>query len=347
MKKLYRAIIALCASLAWLAPAYSQSNSYNEVKVFIDADQSFVTRAGGEVKATAFIHELVAQVDAIYRAELGLTISIAGIHLWSTTDPFDRTSQSTLLSSFAQYSQANYRSGFTYDAGHLLVGSGLGGEGGIAYAGSACGSGGSSAQAYGLSQPDPADLYQFNPHLFAHELGHNLNAEHDAFPACAKQTIMCVGQIGSNFSQDSRTAIASYVQARGADGCFPTVLKTDPLSSVQLRLSYSKGNLGYKITGAENCTSLTIVASPSIGGLQVLFGYLQLGKLSPGATINAVSKNPLGLNSAYNKVYVSAYCDGQLARSVVKLNSRKLKAKRVTSSSILVLRSLQRGFKRL
>jgi hypothetical protein len=345
MYKYCRLVLAVCLTLAFVETGHAQ-NTYNEVKVFIDADQSFVSRAGGTTKATTFIHELIAQVDAIYRAELGLTITIAGIHLWSGTDPFDRSSQSALLSSFAQYSETNYRTSYTYDSGHLLVGSGLGGEGGIAYEGSACG-GAFAAQAYGLSQPDPTDVYQFNPHLFAHELGHNLNAEHDAFPACAKQTIMCLAQIGGNFSQDSRTAIASYVQARGIDGCFPTVSKSDPLSNVRLSLSYSKNNLGYKITGAAACTSLTIVSSPSIAGLQVLFGYLQLGKLNPAATVNAVSKNPLGLRSSTNKLYFGTYCDGQLARSVIRLNPRKLKSKRVTSSAVLVLRSLQKTFKAL
>jgi hypothetical protein len=251
------------------------------------------------------------------------------------------------LANFAEYAESNYRGLYTYDVAHLLVGSGLGGEGGIAYLGSACGDIISARQAYALSQPDLNDVYEFNAHLFAHELGHNMNSEHDAFPACAVKTIMCLAQIGADFSEDSKTSIASYVENRSAFGCFPTISKVDPIASIGIKVGISKGTVTYKISGAQSCTSLTLVGSPSLLGLQTIFGYLQLGTLTPSANINASSKNALALKSAkQSKLYIGVYCDGQLAAVKATLNASKIKGKRATNSAVLALRSLQKGFTR-
>lgn len=317
---------------------------YPEVKLFIDADQSFVTKQGGTANATVAITQLIAQVDAIYRTQLGLTVTLAGLHLWTEQDPFDHSSQSALLADFASYGEAYYRSSYTYDVGHLLVGTGLGGEGGIAYPGAACGDVTSQRYAYGLSQPDLTDQYQFSPHLLAHELGHNLNADHDAAPACLKQTIMCVGEIGGSFSQTSRSTIASYVAARSSAGCFPTVTRTDPVAPVTVSLSYSGSTVKYQVKGGEGCSTLTLVSSPTIPGLQVLFAYLELGKLTPASTVTAKSRNALRLVASRNKLYVGAYCNGQLAPSVVQLKFNKIRTTRGTTSVVAALRSLKSGF---
>lgn len=326
--------------------AYSQT--YGEIRIFVDVDKDLVNKAGGLESAETFTHELIAKVDAIYRSQLGLTITLVGTHFWNTENPFVKDSLSSTLSSFASYSEANYRTSYNYDVAHLLLGSDLGGEGGIAYLGTACGTPFTSSQAYSLSQPDLSDLYEFNAHLFAHELGHNLNSEHDIFPSCKSQTIMCPAQIGSNFSIEAKNAIAEYVQNRKNDNCFQDVSHLDPTKNIALSVSISGGNINYKISGAENCTTLSLVASPSVTGLETLFAYLQIGKLTPASTINATSKNVLKLRKAkqnQNKLYIGIYCDGQLNKSKSSLNTLKIKSKKSTNSYLLALRSLQKGFK--
>src|SRR5687767_12222944 len=116
--------------MIWALPAQGRAEVFPEISVFIDADLAFVTKAGGEAKAQKFIQELIAKVDAIYRTQLGLTVRLAGLHLWTTADPFIRTSQSSFLASFADYSESNYRPVYSYDAAQLLTGAGMGGEGG-------------------------------------------------------------------------------------------------------------------------------------------------------------------------------------------------------------------------
>lgn len=319
---------------------------FKEIRIFIDADKSLVDKAGGAQAASKFISELIAKVDAIYRKELGLTLSLAGMHLWTTEDPFSGDSLSSTLASFADYGESTYRAIYSYDVAHLLLGSGLGGAGGIAYQGTACGDTFSKQQAYGVSQPDLSDLYEFNAHLFAHELGHNLNAGHDELPACVGKSIMCLAQIGSNFSDQSKADISSYVSARNSAGCFPGVNKLDPISSVKVRATITKDTVNYGVTGAQSCTSLTLVGSPTEIGLSTIFGYLQIGSLTPAANVSASSKKAIAFkNSKQSKLFIGAYCDGQLADKKATLLSSKIKSSKVTASAVQALRRLQKNFK--
>jgi hypothetical protein len=343
-KFISRFLIYITISVIFSSPATAAE--FPKLSVFIDADKDFVTKVGGPAKTQKFINELIAKVDALYRKELGITVVLSGVHLWDSDDSFNRTTQSTLLASFAAYGESNYRSIYTYDVAHLLVGASLGGEGGIAYQGSACGDPSSAPYAYGLSQPDLTDTYEFNTHLFGHEVGHNLNAEHDLLPSCAVKTVMCQAQIGGLFSSDSKNSIASYVTNQQSRGCFTTIEKQDPTTTVKLKLSINKANVNYKVTGAQNCTTLTLVGSPTKVGLSTIFGYLQLGKVTPTSTVNAISKNVLALRGS-SKIYIGAYCDGQLTRAIARLDSKKIISRRVTTSAVLSLRSLQKNFKRV
>ncbi len=329
----------------FIGPSRLHAAPYAELKIFIDADSSFVTRAGGSEAAETEIIQLIAKTDARFRKQLGIAITIAGMHLWTESDPFDRSSQSTLLSSFSSYAEGSYRGSYSYDVAHLFVGSGLGGEGGVAYPGSACGDSASAPFAYGVSQPDLTDEYDFSVHLLAHELGHNLNAEHDSFPGCAVKTIMCEAQIGGTFSDASISAVQSYVQSRQSAGCFQSVERSDPVTSVRLKLTVSGSTVRYEVRGAENCTTLSIVGSPSQAGLSTIFGYLKLGDLTPGSLVSAQSKNVTAYRGSSSKLKIAAYCDGQLVMPSATLNSRKLRTRKFTSSAVLALRSLVRSFR--
>lgn len=324
--------------------AQSQS-SYPQIKLLLDLDKSFVDRIGGVTKATTFANELVAKVDAIYRRDLGLTVTLSGLHIWDVDSPFNTSTNSTLLSSFAYYSEINYRGIYDYDVAQLLVGSGMGGEGGIAYQGSACGTSLTSPFAYSAIQPDITDEYEFNAHLSSHELGHNLNAEHDEFPSCRIQTVMCPAQIGGRYSSSSISEVSLYVSQRQIDGCFSLVQKADPLQNIRVTSSIVGTTVKYKVRGAENCTSLTLVAAPSIRGLNTLFGYLQLGKLQPDSEVNAISRNVLNLKARNSKLFIGAYCNGQLSSSRAVISGNKIRGGKSTTSVILALRSLKKKFR--
>lgn len=342
MKKLLLILALFVGSFHFTLNLHAQS--YPTISVFIDADRSFVTKAGGEASAISMIRQLIAKTDAIFRSQLGLTLQISGIHTWTTDDAFTRTSASTILASFSQYAEANYRSQYSYDIAHLFLGDGVGGEGGLAYSSSACGDITSSPYAYSLSQPDFSDEYEFNPHLIAHEMGHNLGAEHDAMPSCAVKTIMCEAQIGGRYSDASKSQILSYISSRQGAGCFPSTTKSDPSIAAKLSVKASGRTISYKISGAGDCASLSIVGSPSLVGLDTIFGYLEIGKLTPGALVLGSSKKSLILKGKA-KIYLGLRCDGQLAASKVKLNTKKMSGGKSTSSAVLALRSMKSTFK--
>src|SRR5205809_1343567 len=90
------------------AAAFGQT-VFPEVKIFIDVDQTLVSQVGGVANAEKFVQELVASTDAIFRGQLGLTLSLAGRHIFTDVDSFDRSSNNALLSSFANYAEASYR----------------------------------------------------------------------------------------------------------------------------------------------------------------------------------------------------------------------------------------------
>ena len=324
--------------------AFAQGTSFRELSVFIDMDAVLVQKLGGTEKAAVFTQQLVDKVDALYRNELGLSVKLAGAHYWTEADPFNHTSQSTLLASFADYASSNYYPTTPYDSAQLLVGEGLGGEGGIAYPSSACGE--DVFLSHGVFQPDAVDEYEFNTHLFSHELGHNLGADHDEFPSCAVKSIMCVAQIGNKFSDTSKTAIANYVNSRLSAGCFPAVIKVDPSQELKLKASVSGNKVTYKVEGAESCSSLSIAGAPTVLGLNTIFGYIEIGKLTPAAVISVMSKKaPAFFGVKKTKLHIGIYCNGQLAAAKSFIKPSAVKALKGTNSIVTFLNALKTSFK--
>jgi hypothetical protein len=200
------------------------------IELATEADQQYVANFGSSYAANNEILSILNMTEGVYQTELNLSITVVYQHTWSTPDPFDGTSMSTLLDSFLNYWNANIpQSSVRRDATHLFTGKSAALSAGLAYVGTICRS---PAFAYGLS-----GFINWAPGKYlvpTHEIGHNLGANHaEAAQNCAG-TIMNA-QLSSTtpltFCSYSRNEITTYVGANGsclgpASGGTPTPTPT-------------------------------------------------------------------------------------------------------------------------
>ena len=187
------------------------TTSSAELRIFemaVDADAEFYAVYGDQ--STAEIESILNMVDGIYEAELGLSIEIVSANVWQAEpDPYTSTDSGTLLGEFRSYWNNNH-SGINRDAAHLFTGKELDGSTvGIAYVSVVC----STSVAYGLSQDLQSDTLM--PLLVAHEVGHNLGANHDA-SGSSPRYIMYPSLGFTNldeFSTTSKSDVADYVDS--------------------------------------------------------------------------------------------------------------------------------------
>jgi len=183
----------------------SSAGDLRVLQVAADADVEFFA-AYGSGSATE-IESILNIVDGIYQANLGLTIELVSVHIWDAEpDPYSSTDSGTLLNELRAYWNAN-NDGISRDVTHLFTGKELDGSTvGIAYVSVVC----STSVAYALSQDLGSAVLV--PLLVAHEIGHNLGANHDAVGSSPRY-IMYPSLGFSNldeFSQLSKDDISSY-----------------------------------------------------------------------------------------------------------------------------------------
>ena len=170
---------------------------------------------GGASAANASILSILNSVDAIYQNQLSLTLAVSYQHVWSSSsDPYSTSDSSALLSQFYNHWEANFRSGHSYDVAHLWTGRDLDSSVvGVAYLGAVC-----QSFSYGLSQRLGNAAYDIP--LTAHEMGHNLGANHDSCSG-AQSWLMCPFLVASatQFSTTSKSSISSYL---GTVDCLST-----------------------------------------------------------------------------------------------------------------------------
>ena len=191
-----------------------------QLEVATEADYRWVTQAGGSaLAANTEILGIMNMVDGIYQRDLNLTISVTYQHAWTSADPFSTASMSALLDSFLAYWNSNYpASQFPRDTTHLFTGkfSGVG----LAYIGVICRS---PSYAYGVT----ARSGGANQLIAAHEIGHNLGADHvDNSGSCANSMMNpSISSAVTGFCDISKTTINNFVTTGGS--CL-TVVGTVP-----------------------------------------------------------------------------------------------------------------------
>jgi hypothetical protein len=218
------------------------SVTFRRLQVASDADFEFFTIHNNTSAAftNSYIAGILNQVDGIYHTDLNLGVSITFQNVYTTSsNPYTSSIANTLLNQFVT-NWNNTRSGVTRDVAHLFSGKSLNsGIVGISYVGAAC----FTSAAYGLT----SDYQPYTMKVSAHEIAHNLGAEHDdqspapILPCPGNGWLMCayIQPSGPNdFSQKTKDAVSSYVASSATSTCLSIlagtpVVNTDAATNVQ------------------------------------------------------------------------------------------------------------------
>jgi hypothetical protein len=196
------------------------------VEIATDADFEYTKALGSSAEANGEILSIMNQIDGIYKRDVGLTFTVTFQHTWTTPDPFgaNGTGATQVLNAFTDYWNANF-SATHRDVAHLWTGKNLGGPNGVAWMGVVCSN---PAAAYGIS--DRETIAPFRVGIPAHEIGHNLGADHCDGQAGCDNTIMVAVQNPSNtltFCSFSVNQITNYVNANS--GCLSNAPAGNPI----------------------------------------------------------------------------------------------------------------------
>jgi hypothetical protein len=231
-----------------------------EIDLATEADYDYYQDEGSSSStANASILTILNAVDAIYEAELSLTIRVVFQNVWTTaSDPYTSSVPTTLLDQFGDYWNDNFSSSVTYDLAHLWTGRDLDGSTiGVAWVGATC-----SFYRYGLSERR-AGLSQDVP-LVAHEMGHNVGAGHDA--TCSSTSWIMCSYLQSNADEFSAAAKASVASHTGSASCLSMVSGSAPTVTLGIN------NSSIAETGATATVTATL-SSTSASAVTVSLGF--------------------------------------------------------------------------
>lgn len=256
--------LELIQSNASKTPAASELSEAAElsnlqmVEVATEADYQWVTQAGSATAANNEILSILNLVDGIYKRDLNISVSVTYQHAWSTSDPYSSSSTQAVLDSFLNYWNQNYSvSQYARDTVHLFTGK-FSGQG-IAYQGVICRNAG---YAYGLTSRSGSVTHL----ITAHEIGHNLGADHIENSGSCANSLMNPSLSGNatSFCAASKTQIASYTASSGSclggSGSTPTC--SFSINSGGQSFSWAGGTGSFSVTTQSGCNWAVSNSSP-------------------------------------------------------------------------------------
>jgi Metallo-peptidase family M12B Reprolysin-like/FG-GAP-like repeat/Reprolysin family propeptide len=185
------------------------------LKIATEADFQYVSDFGGSAQANADILETLNMVEGVYENELGITIDVVFQHTWATSDPYPSSNANDVLQSFKAFWNTNYpTSQVPRDLAHIWTAKPNASSQGIAFFQVICSSPQSS---YGLT--GKLDLVPTKFILTAHEIGHNLGANHaDGGQSCADTTMNAIlsNITPFTFCGYSRNEVTNYISSNGS-----------------------------------------------------------------------------------------------------------------------------------
>ena len=192
-----------------------RSQSSKVLKLATEADWEYVVASGGAVNANAEILNILNMVEGVYASEFNLSIRVPFQHTWSIQDAYIGTNVTTLLTNFKDHWNVNYPvAQYPRSAAHLFSAKPTVLSQGFAYVGAVCGH---PEFAYGFSGKIDWEPGKFL--VTAHEIGHNLGANHvDATQSC-ENTLMnpiLSGSTPLKFCSYSHNEILNYTTVNDA-----------------------------------------------------------------------------------------------------------------------------------
>ncbi len=324
--------------------------TFKEIQIATDADFEFVTSLGSDASANADILTTLSGVDAIYRAELGITLSVTYQHSWSVADSFS-TSVTTALSDFGDYWEDHFRSVHEYDLAHLFSGRSYNNVLGVAWLGVICDA---PTFSYGLSATE-VGFREYNTVVTAHEMGHNLGSNHDVAGTCENIYIMCpTAGATSEFSPTSISTIDSYTAQASClaevEGTLPPGSDPEPDPRAEgptLDARIRGDDVEFVVDNSESCTELEIVASSSRSRLEARTTFTLLGSLSGSAETQTVRARNLPRyknGSGRGTTYFDLNCDGEPVDVVDSIRGSRINSSRKTKSVNNLIRRMRDQF---
>jgi hypothetical protein len=195
--------------------------SYKVLEVATEADLQYVNAFGSSTAANNDILATLNMVEGVYEQEMGITLSVTFQHTWTTADPYPNTNANAVLLGFQAFWNANYPMSTTpRDTAHIWTAKPNASAQGIAYFSTICRTPNDS---YGLT--GYLDLIPTKYILTAHEIGHNLGANHvDGNQGCADTAMNAIlsNLTPFTFCSNSRTEISNYTAVNSS--CLSTQL---------------------------------------------------------------------------------------------------------------------------
>jgi hypothetical protein len=198
-----------------------------EARVALEADFEFYNRnvaLGGNVTTTeADMRNILTQVDGIYEAQLGVSLNVVFVRIWTNSaagDPYTPTDASAALEEFADVYDSTFGTNNppSRDLTHMFTGKDFDGTTiGIAYRGVVCDIPDAS---YGISQSLFSTTNSLRVGVTAHEIGHNFGATHPNQespipPNCDPSIMNAFVQDTQSFCQFSRDQIFTHLTGTG------------------------------------------------------------------------------------------------------------------------------------
>lgn len=146
-----------------------------KVRIYFEADNELFINKGSEANTVAYLTSIFNQMATLYQND-GIVMVLSGTFVWTTADPYGKTSSSVGLSDFTTF-WGNQCNSFNGDLAHLITLDAMG-NGGLANLAVLC----NRSRAYAYSEVSSSfssvPTYSWTINVITHETGHNLGSRH-------------------------------------------------------------------------------------------------------------------------------------------------------------------------